>query len=93
MGEGHHFTGFPPLYLFLFPELGEPKLLAADDDPPPTCLRGALAPTAATRIISQFTAILGTNEWQGLTYLLAWMNDCHSWLKIPSVVLKHIQTP
>ena len=53
LGEGHHFTGFPPLYLFLFPELvGEPKLLAADDDPPPTCLRGALAPTAATRTTS-----------------------------------------
>lgn len=50
LGEGHHFTGFPPVYLFLFPELvGEPKLLIADDDPPPTCLRGALAPTAVKK--------------------------------------------
>lgn len=50
LGEGHHFTGFPPVYLFLFPELvGEPKLLIGDDDPPPTCLRGALAPTAVKK--------------------------------------------
>ena len=49
LGEGHHLTGLPPAYLFLLePELvGEPKLLAAEDDPP-TCLRGAFAPTAIT---------------------------------------------
>ena len=42
-------TGFPPVFLFLLDlELvGEPKLLAAEDDPP-TCLRGAFAPTAVT---------------------------------------------
>ena len=42
-------TGLPPAYLFLLePELvGEPKLLAAEDDPP-TCFRGAFAPTAIT---------------------------------------------
>ena len=49
LGEGHHLTGLPPAYLFLLePELvGEPKLLTAEDDPP-TCLRGAFAPTAIT---------------------------------------------
>ncbi len=57
LGDGHHFTGFPPAYLFLPPELvGEPKLLAADDDPPPTCLRGALAATAVTTTVFQLQA-------------------------------------
>lgn len=46
-GDGHHLTGFPPAYLFLPALVGEPKLLAADDEPP-TCLRGALAPAAMT---------------------------------------------
>lgn len=45
LGDGHHLTGFPPLFLFLPPPelFGEPT---DDDDEAPNCLRGALAPTA-----------------------------------------------
>lgn len=44
LGDGHHLTGFPPLFLFLPPPelFGEPT----DDDEAQNCLRGALAPTA-----------------------------------------------
>lgn len=51
LGDGHHLTGFPPAYLFLPELLGDPRLLAADDDEePPTCLRGAFAPAAVVKL-------------------------------------------
>ena len=59
LGDGHHLTGFPPAYLF-FPELlGDPQLLAADDEEPPTCLRGAFAPAAVMIKLSQSLKMAG----------------------------------